>query len=103
MRNYGNIVPFVVHGVFEIIFSKGLDFSLWLQYNLIVVTKKRGDYMGIHKGMKLTDIPKDRTLRVRIDAETAKKLDEVCQRQQQSKSEVVRVGINIQYDAIKEK
>ena len=59
--------------------------------------------MGIHKGMKLTDTPKDQMLRVRIDAETVQKLNEVCIQKRKSKSEVVRDGINMQYDAVTKK
>nr|DAH25907.1 MAG TPA: antitoxin [Caudoviricetes sp.] len=67
---------------------------MWLQ-------RKRGERMGIHKGTKLTDTPKDKMLRIRIDAETENKLDEVCRHTRKSKSEVVRNGIEIQYAEIK--
>ncbi len=57
--------------------------------------------MGIKKGTKLTNTPKDKMLRIRIDAETEQKLDFVCGHTKKSKSEVVRDGINKQYAEIK--
>lgn len=56
--------------------------------------------MGIHKGTKLTDNPKSTTFNVRLDAETAKKLDAVSATEQVSKSEVIRRGIELQYAAL---
>lgn len=53
--------------------------------------------MGIKKGTKLTDAPKSKTLKVRIDAETDRKLEAVCARSARTKSEVVRDGIERQY------
>lgn len=57
--------------------------------------------MGIQKGTKLTDKPKDKILRVRIDDETEKKLTEICESENKSKSDVVRTGIELQYAKIK--
>ena len=57
--------------------------------------------MGIHKGTKLTDNPKDFMLRVRLDQETLKQLDECCKAQQLSRSEIVRNGIKEQHGRIK--
>ena len=57
--------------------------------------------MGIHKGTKLTDNPKDHMLRVRMDKETLQQLDECCEAEQLSRSEVVRRGIREQYSRIK--
>ena len=53
--------------------------------------------MGIQKGTKLTDKPKDKILRVRIDEETEKKLTEICESENKSKSDIVRTGIELQY------
>lgn len=58
--------------------------------------------MGIPKGTKLTDNPKNYTMKFRYDDETAKKLDYVAQRDNLTKAEVVRKGIDIQYDSKKE-
>lgn len=53
------------------------------------------------KGTKLTDNPKDFILRVRLDKGTLQKLDEVCKDQESNRSEVVRNGIEEQYQRIK--
>lgn len=55
---------------------------------------------AIKKGTKLTDTPKDYMLRVRMDKETLEKLDAVCKERQESRSEVVRKGINKQFAEI---
>lgn len=57
--------------------------------------------MGIKKGTKLTDTPKDHMLRVRMDKETLEKLDAVCEERHESRSEVVRRGIQKQFAEIK--
>lgn len=59
--------------------------------------------MGIPKGTKLTESPKDKMLRIRIDATTEKKLNDVCNYTKKSKSEVVREGIEKQYAEIQDK
>lgn len=56
---------------------------------------------AMKKGTKLTDNPKDFMLRVRMDNETLSKLDEVCDRESLSRSEVVRNGIDEQYQRTK--
>lgn len=53
--------------------------------------------MGIHKGTKLTDAPKNQMMRVRINDDTAKKLEELAQMHNVSKSEIIRKGIELQY------
>ena len=58
--------------------------------------------MGIPKGTKLTDNPKNHTMKFRYDDEAARKLDYVAQRDNLTKAEVVRKGIDIQYDSKKE-
>lgn len=55
----------------------------------------------LKKGSKLTDNPKDTMLRVRIDKETVEKLDFIAETLNLSKSEVVRKGIDEQYQKIK--
>ena len=57
--------------------------------------------MGIPKGTKLTDSPKDRVLRIRIDKETEEQLEAVCNQKGKTKSEVVRDGIEQQYQNLK--
>ncbi len=55
----------------------------------------------LKKGSKLTDNPKDTMLRVRLDKETVQKLDCITKTLNLSKSEVVRKGIDEQYQKIK--
>ena len=57
--------------------------------------------MGIPKGAKLTDTPKDRTLKIRFDADTEMKLNAVCEATQKTKAQVIRDGIDKQYAEIK--
>lgn len=54
--------------------------------------------MGIHKGTKLTDNPKDVTVKARMDAETLKKLDCLVSEQNSDRSKIIRRGIEIQYE-----
>lgn len=58
--------------------------------------------MGIHKGTKLTDNPKNKELKVRIDESTSEKLDYLVKKQSTTKSDIVRMGIEIQYNKEKE-
>lgn len=55
----------------------------------------------LQKGSKLTDNPKDTMLRVRIDKDTVKKLNFISEQLKLSKSEVVRNGIDEQYNKLK--
>lgn len=59
--------------------------------------------MGIKKGTKLTDTPKNKVLRIRIDDDTNSKLEAVCDQLKMSKSDVVRKGIEMQYAETKKK
>lgn len=52
---------------------------------------------AMKKGTKLTDKPKEYMLRVRMDEETLSKLDTVCESENKTRSEVVRNGIEEQY------
>ena len=47
---------------------------------------------------KLTDNPKDTTVRARMDAETVKKLDCLVAEQNSDRSKIIRQGIEIQYE-----
>lgn len=53
--------------------------------------------MGIKKGTKLTDTPKDILYQIRVDEETDKKVKDICKKEKISKSEVIRQGIEIKY------
>lgn len=89
---------------FSNFFGKPLDFSLWVHYNMNVPTKKGGEYdLGIQKGTKLTDTPKDRTLKIRFDADTDMKLNAVCSATGKTKAQVIREGIDKLYAEIQKK
>lgn len=57
--------------------------------------------MGIKKGTKLTDTPKEVNYHIRVDEETDRKAKEVCRRESISKSEAVRQGIELKYKGLK--
>ncbi len=54
--------------------------------------------MGIHKGTKLTDNPKDVTVKARLDGETLEKLDCLVSELNSDRSKIIRRGIEIQYE-----
>ena len=58
--------------------------------------------MGIKKGTKLTDTPKEICYHIRVNEETDRKAKEVCKREGISKSEVVRQGIELKYPGLEE-
>lgn len=74
---------------------------MWVYYNLFVPTRKEVKCLGIHKGTKLTNTPKDRTLKVRFDLETENKLNFICEKTNRTKAQVIRDGIEKQYEEIK--
>lgn len=59
--------------------------------------------MGIAKGTKLTDNPKNLTFKIRLDENTAKKLERISIETQSSKAEVIRKGIEFQFCALEKK
>lgn len=59
--------------------------------------------MSPKAGQKIKDNPKDFMLRTRVDSETLKKLDYSAEKLGISKSEVVRKGIEDEYQKAKEK
>lgn len=59
---------------------------------------KGDDKLSPKKGQKLTDNPKDTTVRARMDAETVRKLDYLVAEQNSDRSKVIRQGIEIQYE-----
>lgn len=72
-------------------------------YTIIYLCPQRKEVkkLGIKKGTKLTDTPKDYMLRVRMDKETLQQLDECCEATGLSRSGVVRNGIREQHAKIK--
>ena len=55
----------------------------------------------LKKGTKLTENPKDTMFRVRFDKETVDRLEYIARETNQSKTDVVRNGINEQYLRLK--
>lgn len=49
-------------------------------------------------GQKITDSPKDTTVRARMDKETVEKLDCLVAEQNSDRSKIIRRGIEIQYE-----
>lgn len=56
--------------------------------------------MGIKKGTKLTDTPKDIIYQIRVDVEIDKKVKAVCEKEGISKSELIRQGIDLKYRSL---
>ena len=54
----------------------------------------------LKKGQKLTDNPKDKLLQVRVDAETLEKLDCIVAKTGLKRSEIVRNGIEQEYQNV---
>lgn len=57
--------------------------------------------MVAKKGRPVSENPKDYMLRVRVDKETLQQLDECCEAENLSRSEIVRKGIQEQHGKIK--
>ena len=54
--------------------------------------------MGIQKGTKLTDNPKSNTFKIRLDDNTMEKLEYLSKEMRVSKADVIRKGIEIQFE-----
>lgn len=59
--------------------------------------------MGISKGTRLTDNPKNQTFKLRLDEKTVEKLEILANEIKSSKAEVIRKGIELQYENLKQK
>lgn len=57
--------------------------------------------MVAKKGRPVSENPKDYMLRVRMDEQTLQQLDECCEAENRSRSEVVRKGIQEQHSKLK--
>ena len=57
--------------------------------------------MGNKKLGRPTDNPKDIVLKIRLDKDTSKKLEECSEKMEVSKAEVVRQGIHRIHDGLK--
>ena len=49
--------------------------------------------MGIKKGTKLTDTPKNIQLKIRADDQTMQDLEFCCEKLNKTKSDIIRLGI----------
>lgn len=59
--------------------------------------------MSPKKGQKITEKPKDFTVRARIDEETVAKLDYLVLLENSDRSKIIRKGIEIQYESANKK
>ena len=59
--------------------------------------------LGNKKMGRPTDNPKDISLKVRLDKETAERLDECAKKLEVSKAEIVRRGVHKVHDDLKKK
>lgn len=57
--------------------------------------------MAAKRGRPASESPKDYMLRVRLDQQTLQQLDQCCEAESMSRSEIVRKGIQEQYSQIK--
>ena len=57
--------------------------------------------MVAKKGRPVSENPKDYMLRVRMDEQTLQQLDECCEAENLSRSEVVRKGVQEQHGKLK--
>lgn len=57
--------------------------------------------MVAKKGRPVSENPKDYMLRVRMDEQTLQRLDECCEAENLSRSEVIRKGIQEQHSKLK--
>lgn len=62
------------------------------------ITMEENRRAARRKGQKITDNPKDTTVRARTDAETVRKLDYLVSEQNYDRSKIIRQGIEIQYE-----
>lgn len=54
--------------------------------------------MGISKGTKLTENPKNKTIKVRLDKNISEKLEFLAEKKEKTKADIIRKGIEIQYN-----
>lgn len=62
---------------------------------IIIVAQKVGDIVSPRTGRPKSDHPKEIEVKARIDAETNKKLQEYCQKNGKTRTDVVREGIEL--------
>jgi len=63
--------------------------------------RKEEEIIGIKKGTRLTDTPKNREFKFRYDVDTDMKLNAICVATGKTKAQVIREGIDKLYAEIK--
>lgn len=71
-----------------------LNFLSYRYYN-ILVAQKVGDNLSPRTGRPKSDNPKGIELKARIDAETDRRIQEYCKKQNKTRTKVVRKGIDL--------
>lgn len=64
-------------------------------YNIFVALRKWGDKVSPRTGRPKVENPKRNDIKVRIDDETAKQLDDYCQKKGLTRAEAIRHGIHL--------
>lgn len=80
-----------------------LEFCTQHKYNYIVGYKKREVITMSPRTGRPTSDPKDKFLKIRVSQNDLDKLKEVSDKKGISKTEVIRIGINIQFEELKGK
>ena len=75
--------------------KKTLDLLELKYYNNIVELKKWGDEVSPRTGRPKAENPKSTDIKVRIDDETSKRLDEYCKAHSITRAEAIRRGIHL--------
>ena len=80
-----------------------LEFCTRHKYNYIVGYEKREVITMSPRTGRPTSDPKDKFLKIRVSQNDLDKLKEVSDKKGISKTEVIRIGINIQFEELKGK
>ena len=73
----------------------GIDFLSRNKYNIGVTKRKEVKTMSPKTGRPKTDNPKDIRFSIRLDTETAQRLNKYCIQHNISKGEAIRKGIHL--------
>ena len=83
-------------------FKLSLDFCTLRYYTVVVGYKKKGVEHMTTKGRPTSD-PKNKFLKIRVSQKDLDKLNYVAEKLNISKTEVIRKGVNSQYEELKDK
>lgn len=84
----------------ECFFHFGIDFCVAQYYIFIVGYKKEGRYAMSPKRGRPTSEPKDKFLKLRVSQKDLDKLNYVAEKTNTTKTDVIRKGINLQYEEL---